>query len=166
MSEEKHCVKVHSEIKNEFHIYREVWGTHFSGKRLRIDSVLVPKDKTDWKNKNISLGVEFKDHKRIEGDMTNFTKFIAQSVDYANTKWDNFGYIPVFIQSDFSVYGDSKEFNFVFPRILSALGVGQLVKHNFYGWTFYFQGQDIVWCERYGVRRGKTWKLERKFGSR
>lgn len=166
MSEEKHCIKVHNEIKDSFNINREVWGTHFSGKRLRIDSILTPKDTTEWKNKNIALGVEFKDHKRIQGDMTNYTKLISQAVDYANTKWDGFGYIPVFIQTDFSVYGDSKEFEFVFPRVLSALGVGQFIKHDFYGWTFYFQGQDIIWCERDGIRRGKYWNLKRTFGSK
>lgn len=165
--EENHIKTVNNQIKEHFNIQREVWGTHFSGKRLRIDAVLTPKDTSEWKNKNIALGVEYKDLDRIQdAGMVNFTKFIAQAVDYSHTKFDGYGYIPVFCQTDFSVYGNSREFKFVFPRILSGLGIGQFYKHKYYGWSFWWQGEHRIWSDKNGIERGKHYKLERKFGSR
>lgn len=166
MSEINYSNSVENKIKETFHIYKEVWGTHFSGKRLRIDAILVPKDTSGWKNKNIALGIEYKDDKRIKGDMTNYTKCAAQCVDYANTKWDGFGYIYVFASPGFNAYNGDKYFNFVFPRILSSLGVGEFKKHEHYGWSFWFQKDDRIWSEKNGVERGSHWNMIRKFGSR
>ena len=43
-----------------FTIATEVWGTHPTGKRLRIDAIAVPRDVALWARPDIALGIEFK----------------------------------------------------------------------------------------------------------
>ena len=59
--------QVLSLLSDAFEIKTEVFGTHFSGTRLRIDAVLKPKDTAKWKNKNVVLGIEFKDKEKLDG---------------------------------------------------------------------------------------------------
>lgn len=95
MNEKQLKENVVQELRENFYFYPEVKGTHFSGKRLALDYVMKPKDTTEWKNKNIVFGVEFKDVPALDkkGDTSNFTKWIAQCVDYSHTVWDDFGYL-------------------------------------------------------------------------
>ncbi|WP_271785336.1 hypothetical protein [Aquimarina algiphila] len=43
-----------------FTVEQEVWGTHFSGRRMKIDAIVTPKNTSEWRNKNIKFGIEFK----------------------------------------------------------------------------------------------------------
>ncbi len=58
--EKEFCENVLKALSEDFIIFKEVSGKHFSGAQLRIDAVLIPKDTSQWKDKNICLGVEFK----------------------------------------------------------------------------------------------------------
>lgn len=105
-----------------FHIHQEVHGTHYSGKRVRIDAVLIPRDKHLWAGENIKLGLEIKRGKNSIGEAS---KHAAQSVDYANTHWDKYGYLYVFCFPD-STQGTFSLAAGFYQRFLGQLGVGFL----------------------------------------
>jgi hypothetical protein len=97
MSEKDIEMLVSEELAAHFEFLPKVKGTHFSQKILEIDYIIKPKNTSGWKNPDIVFGLEFKDMIRLDqkGDTTDFTKWIAQCVDYSNTYWDGFGYINV-----------------------------------------------------------------------
>lgn len=87
-----------AELEPHFYIEREVGGTHFSGKRLRVGAVLKPRLSSDWKRNDVAFGIEFKDTERFgqNYDSKNLTKWLAQCIDYSNTNWDLLGYLYIF----------------------------------------------------------------------
>ena len=93
MSEESYKQRVFDILRPHFEIHTEVTGKHFSGKSLRIDAIVTPKANVEWKNKSVAMGIEFKDDLRMRGDTTNYTRWLAQCVDYASTYWDKYGYM-------------------------------------------------------------------------
>lgn len=146
-------------------------GQHFTGKHLKIDFIIKPKVTAGWKNANICFGVEFKDMARLDqsGDTKNFSKWLAQCVDYSNTAWSGHGYIyiltcPGILTSSFmqAAYGKT-----LLARFLAQLGIGELKYSKYYGWTIYLFGDCRLWSEKIGVEsNGQRWDLIRKFGSR
>jgi hypothetical protein len=166
---EKHFkTEIITKLKSHFDFYPEVKGTHFSGKRLSLDHIIIPKNCPEWRNKNIVFGLEYKDVERIDGDTTNFTRWLGQCVDYANTKWDNYGYIyiltcPGIRTTEFIQKIDS---NWMLARVMGHLGIGELKVLKNYGWSITLHDSHRLWSEIKGVESGKTWNLKRKFGSR
>jgi hypothetical protein len=152
-------------LEVDFYIHREVMGTHFSGSRLRIDAVVRPKENTLWKNQNVFFGIEFKCEESLK-DTKDSTHWIKQCIDYANTNWDDYGYMyvfscpSVFNKIDFAIKGNEWLWN----RILSNLGVGRLDYNKYHGWAFYLQDTHKIWGQNGGVTSGKHWTLKRKFG--
>jgi hypothetical protein len=94
LTEEEFRYFVEQDIEKYFHIDREVWGTHLSGAKLRIDAVIRPKDTSEWANKDISFGVEFKSPSMLKtlGSQLAFSK---QCIDYTFTKFQNYGFLPI-----------------------------------------------------------------------
>jgi hypothetical protein len=170
MNEKAFADEVLTVLKPHFDIQEQVKGKHFSGKCMRIDAILTPLNKTDWKNPNITLGVEFKNDFRLRGDTNNYTKWLAQCVDYCHTIWGDYGYIYVFtcpsLVEGLPSIGDTNAVQWIVPRIMAPLGIGELKKHEQYGWTFFLQEAHRIWSEKEGVKEGKHWDLKRKFGSR
>ena len=72
------------QLTNDFYI-KQVYRTHFSGVRLRIDAVLKPKDTSQSKNPDVCLGIEFKLEEKLK-DTKDKIVWIKQCIDYANTK--------------------------------------------------------------------------------
>lgn len=113
----------------------------------------------------MSFGIEFKLIEKLNSTKDN-TFWINQCIDYANTNWDKYGYIyifscpSIFDNIEYAVRG----YKWLWNRILSNLGVGRLVHHKHYGWTFYLQDTHRIWSQKDGVIAGKTWSLNRKFG--
>jgi hypothetical protein len=69
-----------SMLSPHFFIQREVWGTHFTGQRLRIDRVLWPK--FDWADgTDTPIGFEIK-------TSAGAKKGRRQAADYGSTVWD------------------------------------------------------------------------------
>jgi len=159
---------IYSQLSQSFDFFPEVKGTHFSGKRLSIDHIIKPKNTDKWKNKDIVFGIEYKDIQRLDGDTTNFTKWLAQCVDYAHTNWDNYGYIYILacpgIRSTRFIRTVDK--SWMLARIMAHLGIGELKEINRYGWTITLNDNHRIWSEEYGVEHGKIYNLKRKFGSR
>lgn len=163
--EKNFSTNILNQLATDFYIVEQVYGTHFSGARLRIDAILKPKDISKWKNQNVCFGIEFKLAEKLK-DTKDKTLWIKQCIDYANTNWDNYGYIYVF--SCPSIF-DKLEYSvqdkgWLWNRILSNLGVGRLDNHNYHGLTFFLQDSHRIWSEKGGVASGKKWTLKRKFG--
>ncbi|MBL7730903.1 MAG: hypothetical protein JNM88_06965 [Chitinophagaceae bacterium] len=161
---------IQSDLSKYFEFIPKVKGKHFSGKTLEIDFIIKPIDNSLWKKQDIVFGLEFKDLDRFDkkGDTTDFTKWIAQCVDYSNTDWNNYGYIniltcPGISTSTFMEAAYSSSFVL---RILGHLGVGELKNTTNYGWAIFLHEQHRMWSEKEGVSSGKNWNLSRKFGSR
>lgn len=167
MNEEAFKQTVFEKLKQHFNIAHEVNGKHFSGNNMRIDAIATPKENNLWKNHSVALGIEFKDDERLRGDTTNYTGWLAQCIDYSNTKWDRFGYIYIFTcpgLSD-SLSKHIGQFDLL-PHIMGHLGIGELKFDERYGLTFFLQGQHRIWSQVRGVEMGKSWDMKRKFGSR
>lgn len=168
--------RVLSRLSKHFHVEEEVWGTHWSGRRLRIDAVLIPIDDSGWKTKRPRLGVEFKNFRGFDPSFSikDYTKWWSQCHDYAETKFDGHGHMYVFSYNGFSHYRQrtSNESSAAFAvRFWGRLGVGEL-QPTTDGWPrkqclmFVLHGNTKVWSEVRGVREGSRMSMERKFGSR
>lgn len=154
-----------------FNIWEEVWGTHWSGRRIRIDAIVSPKDDSAWKTKSPKLGIEFKNYSKFDVTISikDYTKWWAQCVDYSETNFDGHGYLHVFPYNGFYHYESSTRRTdelLIAKRIMGRLGVGELRKVHRKGLCFLLQ-DSRVWSEEQGVEVGKTWSMCReKFGSR
>lgn len=147
-------------LRKHFHIDQEVNGTHFSGKRVRIDAVLVPRDRSCWAGDTIHIGLEIKRGKDSIGEAS---KQAAQAVDYSHSYFDKYGYLFIFCWPDptHGVFGSRSGF---YQRFLGQLGVGFL-RNNCGSLELHLKGH-LVWSEKLGPVDARRWKLERKFGSR
>jgi hypothetical protein len=76
--------------------HREVAGTHWSRRRLRLDAVLEPKDPRPRKDDRPAVGVEFRLPDELSFDTRRFTRWAAQAIDYGETEWDSFGRLIIF----------------------------------------------------------------------
>lgn len=152
-------------LSRHFDIHEQVWGTHLSGCRLRIDAIVKPKDTSEWANKDIALGIEFKNEGGGEyGIATNaYTKWLAQCADYANTNFDGFGFVFVFAYGGMARLAEGAG---VITRVMGQLGVGELESDRRRGLSFTLCRDHRMWSEAEGVHEAKRWRLERKFGSK
>lgn len=151
-----------------FVIHEEVWGNHWSGKRVRIDAILIPRDDSGWKTKSPRLGVEFKNFRSFDPSFSikDYTKWWSQCHDYAETNFDGHGYVPVFSYNGFSHYrqrvGNDSTAAFAI-RFWGRLGVGELTPDDY---IFVMNGTNKIWSMSRGVIDGSRISVERKFGSR
>jgi hypothetical protein len=159
-----------------FDVFEEVYGTHWSGRRIRIDAIIKPKDDSLWKTKSPSIGLEFKNFRGFNPsiDMKDYTKWWSQCHDYAETNFDGHGYVYVFSYNGFSHYRGRSSNSTVAAfseRFWGRLGVGEIAP-GFAGFprrpclTMRINGTNKIWNEIEGVRDGRRMSMERKFGSR
>lgn len=164
--------RVLDRLRPHFVVAREVWGTHCSGRRVRIDAVIKPRHHLEWKDHAVAFGVEFKMPPRGAGTRA-YTGWLAQAVDYAHVKWDGLGRrLLIFACPGVTTWLDERRVtdphdptSGLAKRIAGQLGIGELVLRWSYGLTFVWNDEH-VWSERYGVVRGKQWALRPKVGSR
>jgi len=147
------------QLSRYFSIQTEVEGVHFSGKKVRIDAMLTPKDHLGWK-RPCNIGLEIK---RGSQDVGEVTKQISQAVDYANSNFAGFGHVYVFCYPDpeESKWG---EFRCFYDRLVGQLGVGFL-GHTPQGLRLTLKGH-LIWQESTGPYEARRWSMERKFGSK
>lgn len=159
-----------TDLEPHFHIEREITGSHFSGKRLRLDAVLKPKAASMWKREDVAFGIEFKDTDRFAKsyDTKNLTQWLAQCIDYANTNWDNFGYLYIFCcPSLVDEVPESVLSNPMFIRnFMGQMGIGEIKYQPIYGLSILLHGHHRIWSATKGVEQGKNYTLDRRFGSR
>lgn len=157
-----------------FHVDEQVNGMHWSGKKVRIDAILTPKDTSEWKSASPHLGIEFKNFNKFNPsfDIRDYTRWWAQSHDYAESCFDGYGHVYVFTYQCMTRFRQhfSHEAVLIAQRLLGQVGVGELClgRGGFpsrQSLQFSLQGHT-VWCEVEGIKCGKQWSMERKFGSR
>jgi hypothetical protein len=168
-SEAELAERVAERLDPWFEVKREVWGTHCSGRRHRVDAMIRPRDSGRWKNPDVAFGIEFK----IPKDGVNaWTRWLAQAVSYTHTDWDGYGRrriltcpgVTSWLDEDPSGSNPGRRDAFMAKRISGQLGVGELVLRWHYGLTILVNGEHI-WSERYKVRRGQHWALNLESGS-
>lgn len=107
---------------------------------------------------------------RLRGDTNNFTKWLAQRVDYSNTNWDDFGYIFVFacpsLVEDIPAGASREDVVRVLNAVMGELGLGELREVPYHGWSFILHSRHRIWSASKGVEEGQRYTLERRFGSR
>jgi hypothetical protein len=158
-------------LERHFHVKPEVWGKHCSGRNMRIDAIIWPRDTTEWKNKKVAFGIEFKSEEKAEkatlsGDGS---RWLAQCADYAHCTWEGFeGHLYVLLAGGFNpgpIHSGGHADNYL-PRLAYHLGCGELKQDTRSGLSIVFAGEQRVWTEAEGPGLAKRSFLERKWGSR
>lgn len=153
-------------LEQHFHVDREVEGKHATGKPLRLDAVLRPRDASQWSRPDIAFGVEFKNV--TSEDTCNYTRWAAQAIDYTYTEWDGYGRLAIFTcPGVLTAYRETfRTADGVFAEgLLGQFGVGELLLRCGPGLTL-AQQKRVIWTELEGPKLGKTWALRVKTGSR
>jgi len=147
-----------------FKIETEVWGTHFSGKKVKIDAILRPKNNSDWRNKDLVIGLEIKNPLLWETNNRRDTDVLAQCVDYSMSSFKDVNDMIVLVcPLPHKIKGDK------LIRFISRYNVGHLGFNSKDGICFYYGGQPF-WIEKRekGQAVGVLTKslLRQKFGNR
>lgn len=158
-------------LDRHFHVRREWPGTHCSGRRMRIDAVIRPRDGSAWKDDVVTFGVEFKLPGPDAGTRA-YTRWIAQAIDYTHVNWDGLGRLTILTCPGPALWLDRIQQDpardpttSLARRLTGQLGLGELVLRWYQGLTIAINGEHI-WSERHGVVRGRTWTVRPKTGSR
>jgi hypothetical protein len=172
-SEAELAQSVLNELRPWFDVETEVRGTHCTGRSMRLDAVLKPRDSSGWTDDHPSFGIEFK--LAGNGDLQDFgtqdfTKWMAQTVDYTHVDWQGYGHLRIFscpspltaLPSP-SGRGDSIA---AISHFLWQLNVGELVKTKRWGWALIAQQDHVLWSEAHGVHQARKWSIRPRFGSR
>jgi hypothetical protein len=153
------------ELSEFFFIQEQVTGIHLSGKKMIIDAIISPKNKDEWKNKNIAFGVEFKSPTKNDR-LHNQMDFMKQCVDYSYTNFTNYGFIPILSCPRFeidSTYSDIKSL-IALRHFLNTFQVGEL-DNTYRGLSIIFADIHFIW-EDGKVSLGKSWGFKKNFGCR
>jgi hypothetical protein len=178
-------------LQPHFTIDTEVWGTHPTGKRLRIDAIAVPHDRELWARPDIALGIEFKaptarpEDRRERKDNA---KIISQCIDYSLVEWDGYGKQPIFFCPGFVEIRDLEDrdhffctknysegfshgIGYMMAGLMGQNNVGELLQTPHLGWAFLMNCHHRIWSERIGLKaggvgEGKRNRLIRSVGSR
>ncbi len=135
-----------------FHVQTEVSGIHpRRTQKLRIDAVLRPRDTAPWYDPDPAFALEFKRSKTSYEHLSKYTRWIAQSMDYAETDWDGYGYLTVFtcpsVLSSMPYLDDRTEF--VLSRVMGQRDVGEL-GFTREGWVLRLTGENY-WTQDDGI---------------
>jgi len=166
LSEKEYKSKIITDLKRDFVVKEEYWGTHFSGQKVRIDAVFRPKNTDLWMNKKIVFGLEFKSPAKLKqlGKQLAFTK---QAIDYSNTIFDKLGYIPVLIcpRIDFDTTYSHDKAPYFMRKLLNQFNVGEL-DYTHRGLSILFSDSEFIYTSTEGVKKGKSSRLITNFGSK
>jgi len=187
------AAEVLAQLEPHFTLKLEHPGTHFNGRRYRIDAIAVPKDRANWSRLDIALGIEFKAFTDRESgclDRKTSAKVLSQCIDYSFTSWDGFGQIPIFYcpgfqetkllrdrDSDWLLNdqdyrsGFTHGIGYMLAAVMGQNNIGELVHSDHQGWAFLMNNSQRIWSQRLGrypggVGVGKHHKLMRRVGSR
>jgi hypothetical protein len=164
-------------LNPHFVIQREVWGTHWTGQRLRIDRVLWPR--FSWSDgTDTPIGFEIKTR-------AGSKKGPRQAADYAATKWDLMPPHPVWANSVpdngtllIGLHCNHRDesraletfggFGFVYEpvnryQVVDDHGTEEVGIHSTGDLRLYYNGA-LMWSHHSGVRPTR-WGARRKIGS-
>lgn len=182
-TEDQYVEYVLQQLNPHFHSRREIELRHHSGRILRVDAVLWPRDSAEWRDEKPVFAVEFKLPSKVGGG--HDCRWAAQCVDYAQSYvvghpdrqlkvfacpgfkfWDHLGKANATQWHD----GDA------IRHLLWQLGVGELVyipnsinartgTRKPHGWELRHSGHHRLWSEWGGVHDNSI-SLDPKIGSR
>lgn len=154
-------IRIH--LLPHFFVHHEQWGTHWTGKRLRVDMILVPRFKEEWSRPDIMFGVECKKY----GDGWGKTsRHFAQCVAYTDTVFDmaKGKLIPILSAPSFIPKDIDQETKEWLRRFAGQLNVGELCRTERRGVQIFHTGH-LIWGEKSGVYEGRRWSLRKRIGS-
>lgn len=151
-------------LKADFIIQREVKGVHLSGKELRIDAILKPKETKGWLNPNITIGVEFKDPSKISSSQGRGEyDLLAQCLDYSMTDFEGVDNNSTIILICPGIASDKNDVY----RFLSRYNIGYMDVSNDYGISMRMGHLGIpLWCSEKGAMRISKSYWRKTFGVR
>jgi hypothetical protein len=162
-SEAELVTRILAKLEPHFRAVREVRGRHCTGKLLKLDAVLVPRDPGPWFDETPALGVEFK----LPDGTGDLMRWERQAEDYAHTAWPDYGRIAVFtcppvtqVLAAMTAWGPNAPG--LMSRWIGQAGVGELGLTGA-GLTFRISGEDL-WSEKRGLCQRRS--LIPKTGSR
>lgn len=148
-------------FEKDFYIERNISGKHFSNKRQNIDLVLIPKDTSKLKNKNLVFGVEMKNPFLDRSKGRKNSDIMAQCLDYAQSDFEKYPDMIVLICPIPPRYESEK----VLLNFISRYNVGY-VTFSERNLTFNL-AELVIWSSDYGF--GSLLKnslMKRKIGNR
>lgn len=148
-------------LSTDFWIDREVTGTHFTGRKMRIDAIISPKKSFDWKNQSIAFGIEFKKHHEHISPRV-ISGMIKQGYDYMHCEFGRFGKVPILLcplTSEKWNYAMSTEQSRFVKRVLGDFMIGEITD-TYRGLSIVFKENHVIWDESSGVLFGKTWDFK------
>jgi hypothetical protein len=150
-------------LEAHFEVRSEIQGRHLvSGRPLRIDAILTPKNLAEWKNRTVAIGIEFKSHAGPRSKGNQEAAVMAQCLDYSFCEFPGFSDVLVFA-CPLPPYLSREAY---LLRFLARYGVGHVAFHAKRGVCLKL-GDFILWCERDGVGDlGRRSMLSRKYGNR
>lgn len=151
-----------SRLSPFFNIKEEVKGilTTPNGikEKYRIDAVIAPKDVSEWKNKNIAFGIEFKSIE-VSEKMKGIAKLYAQAYNYQFVDWEGFGKIQILICPPINT--GNPETDSYLKRIMAYHNLGELGSiHSRKYLAILYNETHRIWSENYGVSEGKYRNFE------
>lgn len=150
-------------LDQHFLIDTEVVGRHCSGRRLRIDAILRPRDPGPWKDDEPAFGVEFKLVHQKSFDTRDFSAWARQACDYTHVEWQGYGRLMVFAcPSPIIDLGGTDAW--LMAHLLGQFGVGELAPREQDGWAIMLHGDHVLWSERRGAAAAQRWSLRPKVG--
>lgn len=161
MSEELATAIFSKFFEKDFYIEKNISGRHFSGKRQNIDLVLIPKDTSELKNKNLVFGVEMKNPFLDRSKGRKNSDIMAQCLDYAQSDFEKYSDMIVLICPIPPRYESEK----VLLNFISRYNVGY-VTFSERNLTFNL-AELVIWSSDYGF--GSLLKnslMKRKIGNR
>lgn len=174
LSESHYKTRVLQLAEDHFRIRREVVGKLFNN-RCKIDAIITPKDLTNWANKEICFGVEFKhfsenyNGKGTESaNMGYYTKQFKQIIDYSYAEFPGLGRIPILISppifNNMTGLFEQKQAQLI-KNCMGQCNVGELYIDDRNGLSIIFNTGHNVWNAKWGVGIGKTALFKTKIGS-
>jgi len=155
ITEEQEVVRWRRELDPWFNIEEEVWGTHYTGRRVRIDMMLHPK--FAWRGgSHYPIGFEIKKPVRKQGH------YIGQALDYACSRFESLVYSPESIDVFIAVNDDAVK-DHGYGQVFGGCGVIYLGIDPHCGLNIRVS-YNRHWSAVNGVV--SDWSARRKYGSR
>ena len=148
-------------FEKDFEIKRDVWGKHFSGQPVRIDLMLIPKDISLLRNKNLTFGIEIKNPLTYGDNGRRNSDIYAQCLDYAQSKFHGYDDVIILLLPTLKGFQDEIRLS----RFLSRFNVGSV---QLYPNSYWFKlGQESFWSSENGFRgAAKKSMMKIKTGNR
>lgn len=148
-------------FEKDFEIKKDVWGIHYTGKKVCLDLMLIPKDTSQLRNKKITIGIEVKNPFTYGSNGRRNSDLFAQCLDYAQSKFDNYEDVIILICPILHNFENEIRLS----RFLSRFNVGHV---KLYKDSFYFKlGQEAFWSNEKGfISNARKSMMKLKIGNR